>query len=61
MRAEVAAVLVRADPDRLALLAGVADDLRAAGRIGSLSTEDHPGPGLVTQVRLGRAAPAGQP
>ncbi|MPZ26176.1 MAG: valine--tRNA ligase [Micromonosporaceae bacterium] len=52
MRAEVGSVLVRADPDRLAVLAGVADDLRAAGRIGSLSTEDHLEPALVTQVHL---------
>jgi valyl-tRNA synthetase len=60
MRAEVASVLVRADPDRLAVLAGVADDLRAAGRISSLDTtpdtEDGQEPGaLVTQVRLGYA------
>jgi valyl-tRNA synthetase len=52
MRAEVASVLVRADPDRLAVLAGVADDLRAAGRVESLSTEDHQGSDLVTQVRI---------
>jgi valyl-tRNA synthetase len=52
MRAEVAAVLVRADPDRLAVLAGVADDLRAAGRIGTLTTADHPEPVLLTQVKL---------
>jgi hypothetical protein len=30
----------------------VADDLRAAGRIGVLSTEDHPEPALVTRVSL---------
>lgn len=53
MRAEVASVLVRADPDRLAVLAGVADDLRAAGRIVTLDTADSPEPALVTQVRLG--------
>jgi valyl-tRNA synthetase len=52
MRAEVASVLVRADPERLSILAGVADDLRAAGRIGVLSTEDHPEPALVTRVSL---------
>lgn len=57
MRAEVSSVLVRAGSDQLAVLAGVADDLRAAGRIHILSTEDHPTPDLLTQVRL--AAPGG--
>jgi valyl-tRNA synthetase len=53
MRAEVGSVLVRAGADRLAVLAGVADDLRAAGRVAKLDTEDAGEPAeLVTQVRL---------
>jgi valyl-tRNA synthetase len=53
MRAEVGSVLVRAGADQLAVLAGVADDLRAAGRIATLDTEDTGGPAeLVTLVRL---------
>jgi hypothetical protein len=34
------------------VLGGVADDVRAAGRVGSLDTEDSGGPALVTEVRL---------
>jgi valyl-tRNA synthetase len=53
MRAEVGSVLVRAGADRLAVLAGIADDLRAAGRVTTLDTEDTGEPaGLVTRVRL---------
>jgi valyl-tRNA synthetase len=52
MRAEVGSVLVRGDPASLQVLGGVADDVRAAGRVGSLDTEDSGGPALVTEVRL---------
>jgi valyl-tRNA synthetase len=40
MRAEVARAVVRDTPERLALLAAVVDDLRDAGRIAELVTEE---------------------
>jgi hypothetical protein len=40
MRADVARTVVRDSHDRLAALATVADDLRDAGRIAELVTED---------------------
>jgi valyl-tRNA synthetase len=52
MRADVASVLVRADADLLVVLATVADDVCAAGKVGGLDTEDSGVPGLVIQVRL---------
>jgi valyl-tRNA synthetase len=50
MRSEVTAALVTDTPDRLALLALAADDVRSAGRIDALSTES--GESLSVSVDL---------
>jgi valyl-tRNA synthetase len=52
MRADVSSVLVRAETDMLGVLATVADDVCAAGKVARLDTEDGGVPGLVAQVRL---------
>ena len=57
MRADVATVTVTDAPDRLAALALVADDVRAAGKVATLSTVDaDPDAELTVDVEL---APAG--
>jgi valyl-tRNA synthetase len=50
MRADIAAATVTDTPERLALLALAADDVRSAGRIASLATE--PGEALAVTVEL---------
>ena len=50
MRTEVSAAVVADTPDRLALLALAADDVRSAGRIDALTTE--PGDTLTVTVDL---------
>ncbi|WFE27075.1 valine--tRNA ligase [Solwaraspora sp. WMMD791] len=52
MRADVSKVLVRAEPAMLVALGGVADDLRAAGRVDQLGTEEADEPGLSTLVTV---------
>jgi len=52
MRANVSKVLVRAEPAMLVALGDVAEDLRAAGRVASLDTEEAGEPGLSTQVTV---------
>jgi valyl-tRNA synthetase len=53
MRAEVARVVVRDTPARLAALATAADDLRDAGRVAALVTE--PAEAFSVQVDLAEA------
>ncbi|MBT8225508.1 MAG: valine--tRNA ligase [Dactylosporangium sp.] len=52
MRTEVAEVVVRAPADVLPVLAAVADDVCAAGRVASWDTTDSAGSGLAVLVRL---------
>jgi len=50
MRAEVARVVVRDTPERLAALAGAADDVRDAGRIAELVSEDSDQPSVTVEL-----------
>jgi len=50
MRAEVARVVVRDTPERLTALAGAADDVRDAGRIAELVTEDSDQPSVTVEL-----------
>jgi valyl-tRNA synthetase len=53
MRSEVTSVTVTDTPERLALLALAADDVRSAGRIASLTTHEAPeGAALSVEVEL---------
>ncbi|WP_326555186.1 valine--tRNA ligase [Micromonospora sp. NBC_01813] len=52
MRADVSKVLVRAEPAMLVALGSVAADLRAAGRVAWLDTEEADQPGLSTLVTV---------
>ena len=50
MRAETARVVVRDTPDRLAALARAADDVRDAGRIAELVTEEADQPSVIVEL-----------